>query len=437
MEAPGGRRRRISSSSSSARTVLTVAGREVAITNPDKVFFPHAGHTKLDLVKYYAAVAEGALRGIAARPIVLKRYVDGAEGDPFFQKRAPTQHPEWVETVELRFPSGRTAREIVVRDAAQLLWIVNLGCIDLNPHPVRADDLEHPDELRIDLDPGPGVPWDAVRRVALIVRDVLGEHGLRGWPKTSGSRGMHVNVRVERRWTFDQVRRAALAIAREVERRAPEHATSKWWKEERRGVFLDYNQNAKDRTVASAWSVRPTPDARVSMPLEWDEVAGCDPAAFTMVTAPRRFAERGDASAGIDAAAGSLEQLLALSAAQEAAGLGDAPWPPHYRKRGDEPPRVAPSRRSRRSTHPLITVAKAEHKQDALAGLDRWKARHPAAAALLQVDDILIDTMRGRSSTWTRIRVNLRHVPEGERPAEEPPDPDYDPWRAPNTRSSS
>ena len=240
---------------------------------------------------------------------------------------------------------------------------------------------------------------------------------------------MHVNVRVERRWTFDQLRRAALAVAREVERRAPEHATSKWWKEERRGVFLDYNQNAKDRTVASAWSVRPTPDARVSMPLEWDEVAGCDPAAFTMVTAPRRFAERGDASAGIDGAAGSLEQLLALSAAQEAAGLGDAPWPPHYRKRGDEPPRVAPSRRGRRSTHPLITVAKAEHKADALAGLERWKARHPAAAALLQVDDVLVDTMRGRSSTWTRIRLNLRHVPEGERPAEEPPDPDYDPWR--------
>jgi bifunctional non-homologous end joining protein LigD len=425
-------------------TVLTVAGREVVITNPDKVFFPQTGYTKLDLVKYYAAIADGALRGIAGRPIVLKRYVDGAEGEPFFQNRAPAQHPEWVEAVELRFPSGRTAREIVVRDAAQLLWIVNLGCIDLNPHPVRADDLEHPDELRIDLDPGPGGPWDDVRRVALIVRDVLGEHGLCGWPKTSGSRGMHVNVRVERRWTFDQLRRAALAIAREVERRAPEHATSKWWKEERHGVFLDYNQNAKDRTVASAWSVRPTPDARVSMPLEWDEVAGCDPAAFTIVTAPLRFAERGDASAGIDAAAGSLEPLLALSAAQEAAGLGDAPWPPHYRKRGDEPPRVAPSRR--RSTHPLITVAKAQHKEDALAGLERWKARHPAAAALLQVDDILVDTMRGRSSTWTRIRVNLRHVPEGERPAEEPPDPDYDPWRraewprgsrAPHTRSSS
>src|SRR3989442_5027675 len=305
--------------------VLEVAGREVVITIPDKTFFPQTGHTKLDLARYYTAVAEGALRGMVGRPIVLKRYVDGAAGEPFFQKRAPEQRPEWVETVELLFPSGRTAREIVVRDAAQLLWIVNLGCIDLNPHPVRADDLEHPDELRVDLDPGPGVPWDDVRRVALIVRDVLGEHGLRGWPKTSGSRGMHVNVRVERRWTFDQVRRAALAIAREVERRAPEHATSKWWKEARRGVFLDYNQNAKDRTVASAWSVRPTPDARVSMPLEWDEVAGCDPAAFTLVTAPARLAERGDASARIDAAAGSLDSLLALSASPHAAWLGHVP----------------------------------------------------------------------------------------------------------------
>jgi bifunctional non-homologous end joining protein LigD len=448
----------------SPQTVLEVAGREVAITNPDKVFFPQAGHTKLDLAKYYAAVAEGALRGISARPIVLKRYVNGAESEPFFQKRAPDQHPEWIETVELAFPSGRTAREIVVRDAAQLLWIVNLGCIDLNPHPVRADDLEHPDELRVDLDPGPGTSWDAIRRVALIVRDVLTEHQLRGWPKTSGSRGMHVCVRIERRWSFDQVRRATLALAREVERRAPELATSKWWKEERHGVFLDYNQNAKDRTVASAWSVRPTPDARVSMPLEWDEVAGCDPATFTLVTAPARLAERGDASAAIDATPGSLDRLLELSAAQEAAGLGDAPWPPHYKKQSDEPPRVAPSRRKsahatesanpektgsgrRRSTQPLITVAKAQHKEDALAGLERWKARHPAAAALLQVDDVLVDSMRGRSSTWTRIRVNLRHVPENERIAEEAPDPDYDPWRdvdparresrAPKTRSSS
>jgi DNA ligase D-like protein (predicted polymerase) len=427
-------------------TVLEVAGREVVITNPGKVFFPQAGYTKRDLVSYYVAVAEGALRGIARRPIVLKRYVDGAAGEPFFQKRAPEKRPEWVETVELRFPSGRTAHEIVVRDAAQLVWIVNLGCIDLNPHPVRADDLDHPDELRVDLDPGPGVGWDDVRRVSLLVREVLEERGLSGWPKTSGSRGMHVNVRIERRFPFDQVRRAALALAREVERRAPELASSKWWKEERRGVFLDYNQNAKDRTVASAWSVRPTPDARVSMPLAWDEVADCDPAAFTLATAPARFAERGDASAGIDAAVGSLEGLLELAAAQEAAGLQDAPWPPHYKKQADEPPRVAPSRRrtagspgGRRSSQPLITVAKAAHKEDALAGLERWKARHPEAAAQLQADDVLVDSMRGRSTTWTRIRINLRHVPESARPPEEPPEPDYDPWRdwAPKTRSSS
>jgi DNA ligase D-like protein (predicted polymerase) len=443
----------------STATVLEAAGREVVITNPDKVYFPKAGYTKLDLAKYYAAVAEAALRGIAARPIVLKRYVDGAEGEPFYQKRAPEKHPDWVETVELRFPSGRTAREVVVRDAAQLLWIVNLACIDLNPHPVRADDLEHPDELRVDLDPGPGVAWDDVRTVALVVRDVLAERGLTGWPKTSGSRGMHVNVRIERRWGFDQVRRAALAIAREVERRAPDAATSKWWKEERHGVFLDYNQNAKDRTVASAWSVRPTPDARVSMPLRWDEVAGCDPAAFTLETAPRRLQERGDAGAGIDAAAGSLEGLLELSAEQEAAGLGDAPWPPHYRKQRGEPPRVAPSKQKpsapattgrRRSSQPLLVVANARHKEEAVAGLERWRARHPAAAALLREDDVLVDSMRGRSSTWTRIRVNLRHVPEEERPAQEAPDPDYDPWRefrerprrppssrAPKTRSSS
>src|SRR5881394_2790558 len=427
------------------QTVLEVAGREVVITNPDKVFFPQSGHTKLDLARYYAAVADGALRGIAGRPFVLKRYVDGADHEPFFQKRAPESRPEWIETVELKFPSGRTAHEVVIRDAAALLWVVNLGCIDLNPHPVRADELDHPDELRVDLDPGPGVSWDDVRRVTLVVRDVLAEHGLSGWPKTSGSRGMHVNVRLERRWSFDQVRRAALALAREVERRAPERASSKWWKEERHGVFLDYNQNAKDRTVASAWSVRPTPDARVSMPLTWDEVADCDPAAFTLVTAPTRMAERGDAAAGIDGAAGSLDRLLALSAAQEAAGLGDAPWPPHYKKQDDEPPRVAPSRR-KHAASALVTVAKAEHKKDALAGLERWKARHPEAAGRLQVDDVLVDSMRGRSSTWTRIRVNLRHVPEGERPAAEPPDPDYDPWRgsgvarrgsrAPKTRSS-
>jgi DNA ligase D-like protein (predicted polymerase) len=436
------------------QAVVQVAGREVVVTNPDKVFFPRAGHTKLDLVRYYAAVAEGALRGIVGRPIVLKRYVDGAEGEPFFQKRAPERRPEWIDTVELRFPSGRTAREVVVRDAAQLLWIVNLGCIDLNPHAVRADDLEHPDELRVDLDPGPGVGWDDVRRVTLLVREVLGEHGLRGWPKTSGSRGMHVNVRIERRWSFDQVRRAALALAREVERRATGLATSQWWKEERHGVFLDYNQNAKDRTVASAWSVRPTADARVSMPLAWDEVPGCDPAAFTLATAPARLAERGDAAAGIDEAAGSLDRLLALSARQESAGLGDAPWPPHYRKQRGEPPRVAPSRRKpaagaerrsrRRSPSPLVTVARAAHREDALAGLERWKVRHPDAASRLHPDDVLVDAMRGRSTIWTRVRINLRHVPEGERPPAEPPDPDYDPWRgspresrAPNTRSSS
>jgi bifunctional non-homologous end joining protein LigD len=440
----------------SEQTTIEIAGREVVITNPGKVFFPKAGYTKLDLVNYYAAVAEGALRGIANRPIVLKRYVNGADAEPFFQKRAPDNHPDWVETVELFFPSGRTAREIVINNAAQLLWIVNLGCIDLNPHPVRADDLEHPDELRVDLDPGPGVSFEDVRRVALVVREVLEDHDLRGWPKTSGSRGIHVNVRIERRWSFDQVRRAALAIAREVEHRVPDIATSKWWKEERHGVFLDYNQNAKDRTVASAWSVRPTPDARVSMPLTWDEVEDCDPSAFTLVTAPARFAERGDASAGIDEAAGSLDKLLALSAAHEAQGLGDAPWPPNYKKQEGEPPRVAPSRAktaaprakkspatktaARAKKHPLITIAKAQHKEEALAGLERWKTRHPEAAAKLAVDDVLVDAMRGSSSTWTRIRVNLRNVPEGERPAEEAPDPDYDPWEgrsAPKTRSSS
>jgi bifunctional non-homologous end joining protein LigD len=425
------------------QTVIDAAGREVVITNPDKVYFPRAGYTKLDLANYYAAVADGALRGIANRPIVLKRYVDGAEGEPFFQKRAPDQRPDWVETVELKFPSGRTAHEVVVRDAAQLLWIVNLGCIDLNPHPVRADDLDHPDELRIDLDPGPGIEFGDVRRVAMVVRDVLEENDLVGWPKTSGSRGIHVNVRLERKWTFDEVRRAALAVAREVERRAPDIATSKWWKEERHGVFLDYNQNAKDRTVASAWSVRPTADARVSMPLTWKEVPECDPSEFTLVTAPKRYAKHGDASAGIDKAAASLDKLLALSAKHEAEGLGDAPWPPHYKKQKGEPARVAPSRKRkagesrRQSKEPLITISKARYKKDAMAGFDRWKERHPQAAALLEPDDVLVDAMRGRSSTWTRIRVNLRNVPEDQRPEETEPDPDYDPWRAPKTRSSS
>jgi bifunctional non-homologous end joining protein LigD len=330
------------------KELLQIEGREIAISNPEKVFFPQRGYTKLDLVRYYLAVSDGALRGAGGRPMALKRYVNGAEGEFFFQKRAPEARPPWVETVELKFPSGRTAREVVLRDAAQLAWIVNLGCIDLHPHPVRADDLDHPDELRVDLDPVPDVPWAQVREVALIAREVLREHGLDGWPKTSGSRGIHLNVRIERRWTFPEVRAAALALAREVERRAPQLATSKWWKEERHGVFLDYNQNAKDRTVASAYSVRPTPDARVSTPLSWDEVPSVDPAEFTLATVPERFARIGDPHAGIDAQAGSLAPLLELSARQKAGGQGDAPWPPHYAKQEDEPPRVQPSKRRKR-----------------------------------------------------------------------------------------
>jgi bifunctional non-homologous end joining protein LigD len=322
-----------------------VAGREVTISNPEKVFFPQTGRTKLDLARYYLAVADGALRGVAGRPMALKRFVNGAEGEFFFQKRAPTSRPDWIEVVELRFPSGRTADEIVVRDAAQLAWIVNLGCIDLNPHPVRASDLEHPDELRVDLDPVPGVEWAQIRDVALVTREVVEDMGLVGWPKTSGSRGIHVYCRIEPRWTFPEVRRAALALAREVERRAPDLATSKWWKEERHGVFLDYNQNAKDRTVASAYSVRPTSDARVSAPLTWDELPDCDAAAFTIDTVPERFAQIGDPSAGIDEAVGKLEPLLELAAEHEAAGFGDAPWPPQYAKQEGEPPRVQPSRR--------------------------------------------------------------------------------------------
>jgi len=370
---------------------------------------------------------------------VLKRFVDGAEGEPFYQKRAPENRPPWLRTVTLSFPSGRTAEEVVVDDAAGLAWIVNLGCIELHPHPVRAGDLDHPDELRVDLDPGPGVAWADVRRVALEVNALLGELGLRGWPKTSGSRGLHVNVRIEPRWTFTEVRRAALALSREIERRAPALATSKWWKEERHGVFLDYNQNAKDRTTCSAYSIRPLPDARVSAPLGWDEVPDCNPADFTVATMPARFAARGDPHAGIDAAAGSLEALLELAARDEAAGLADAPWPPHFRKMDGEAPRVAPSRarsgggagkRPPRVKMPLITVANSPDKQAALAGLERWKQRHPDAAGHLAVDDVLVDSMRGRSSTWTRIRVNLRHVPEAIRPAQETPDPDDDPTRA-------
>jgi DNA ligase D-like protein (predicted polymerase) len=418
--------------------VLEIDGREVRITHPSKPYFSaQARLSKLDVVRYYSSVAEGALLGIRDRPIVLKRFVDGAEGQAFYQKRAPEQRPAWLRTVTLAFPSGRTAEEVVVDDAAGLAWIVNLGCLELHPHPVRSGSLEHPDELRVDLDPGPGVAWEDVRRVALEVKGLLAELGLVGWPKTSGSRGMHVLVRILPRWEFTDVRRAALALSREIERRLPAFATSKWWKEERHGVFLDYNQNAKDRTTCSAYSVRPLPDARVSMPLSWDEVPDCDPADFTVFTAPRRFADVGDRHAGIDSAAGSLEPLLELAARDDAAGLGDAPWPPHFAKGEREGTRVAPSRAKRapskkknpRAKMPLVVVANSPDKQAALAGLERWKARHPEVAEKLAVDDVLVDSMRGRSSTWTRIRVNLRNVPEAMRPPPEPPDPDDDPTR--------
>ncbi len=405
---------------------LTAAGREVAISNPQKVLFPEAGHTKLDLARYYLAVAEGALRGAAHRPNVLVRYPDGIGGEYFYQKRAPKARPDWIEVVSLSFPSGRTAEEVVPRDAASLLWMANLACLELHPHPVRADDLARPDELRVDLDPVPGVEWRQIRDVAAVVKIALDEVGLVGWPKTSGSRGMHVFVRIERRWNFNQVRRAALALARDVERRVPGLATSKWWKEERHGVFLDYNQNAKDRTVCSAYSVRPTPDARVSAPLAWHEIADCDPRDFTLTTLPARYAAIGDPHAAIDRHAGSLDALLELSATQAREGLGDAPWPPHYRKQPGEAPRVAPSRR-REPKFPLLHIGRAREQADAMAGFERWKARHPAAAAHLEPADVLVDRERGRYRTWTRVRVNLQHVPAELRPPQEPLDPDEDP----------
>jgi bifunctional non-homologous end joining protein LigD len=431
-----------------ASQVLSVEGREVRITNPDKLYFSaQARISKLDLVRYYLSVAPGALAGIQDRPIVLKRFVNGAEGEAFYQKRAPgpAQRPPWLRTVTLSFPSGRTAEEVVVDDAAGLAWIVNLGCIELHPHPVRSANLDHPDELRIDLDPVPGVGWDDVRRVALEVQGLLEELGLRGWPKTSGSRGMHVNVRIQPRWTFAELRRAAVALSRAVERRAPTLASSKWWKEERHGVFLDYNQNAKDRTTCSAYSVRPLPDARVSTPLHWHEVPDCDPADFTLFTVPERFAKIGDPHAGMDSAPGSLEKLLELAAKDEAAGLGDAPWPPHFRKMKGEAPRVAPSRarpavKKPRVKMPLVVVANSPDKAAALAGLERWKKKHAQIAGMLAIDDVLVDSMRGRSSTWTRIRINLRHVPEELRPPQETPDPDDDPtreWREWRKRSGS
>jgi DNA ligase D-like protein (predicted polymerase) len=461
------------------KEILEVAGRTVVVSNPDKVYFPQTGHTKLDVIRYYLTVAEGALRGVAGRPMVLKRFVHGAAGEAFFQKRAPSARPDWIETVELSFPSGRTAEEIVVRDAAQLVWVANLGCIDLNPHPVRADNLDHPDELRVDLDPVPGVGWPQIVAVALVARDVLADFGLTGWPKTSGSRGIHIYCRIEPRWTFTEVRGAAVALAREIERRAPDLATARWWKEERHGVFVDYNQNAKDRTIASAYSVRPTPDARVSAPLTWDELADCRPEAFTIDTMPVRYAAVGDLSGGIDDQAGSLEPLLKLAADHEAAGLPDAPWPPHFDKQAGEQPRVQPSKRRpstprqpgdtgqpgsarqpgsgrqasgtreptapsapappapgkasgatgrRKSTMPLIEVSRAASQGEAMLGLDRWKERHGDVWPYLEPSDVLVDSMRGRSSTWTRIRLNLRNVPAGQRPAQEALDVDYNPW---------
>jgi DNA ligase D-like protein (predicted polymerase) len=411
--------------------VLSIDGREVRISHPDKPYFTlDTKLTKLELVRYYLSIAPGALSGIRDRPIVLKRFVNGAEGEAFYQKRAPTNRPEWLRTTTLSFPSGRVAEEVVVDDAAGLAWVVNLGCIELHPHPVRSQDLDHPDELRVDLDPGPGVSWENVRLVALEVKSLLEEMGLRGWPKTSGSRGMHVNVRIQPRWNFSEVRRAAVALSREVERRMPKLASSKWWKEERHGVFLDYNQNAKDRTTCSAYSVRPLPDARVSTPLGWDEVTDCDPADFTVLTVPKRFAALGDPHAEMDAAPGSLEKLLELADRDEAAGLGDAPWPPHFRKMEGEGTRVAPSRaKKKRERMPLLVIANSPHKKAALEGLERWKAKYPKVAKLLAVDDVLVDSMRGRSSTWTRIRVNLRNVPEKLRPPQETPDPDDDPTR--------
>ncbi len=394
---------------------LSIDGRDVVVTHASKLLIPEAKVTKLDLVNYYVAVAEGALRGAGGRPCVLVRYPDGIGAQFFFQKRAPVKRPEWLEVASIRFPSGRSADEVVPRHAADLAWMANLACLELHPHPVRADDLDHPDELRIDLDPVPGVEWPQIRQVAHVVHEALDDVGLTGWPKTSGSRGLHVLVRIERQWNFDQVRRAALALARDVERRVPDLATSAWWKEQRRGVFIDYNQNAKDRTVASAYSVRPKPDARVSTPVTWQELDDCDPADFTLWTAPLRLQRIGDAHAAIDDRADSLEPLLELSARHEAEGHGDAPWPPHYRKQAGEPNRAPPSKTAREKA-PLIEIARAEREADAVAAADAWKAQHPQVAVHLEPADVLVDRMRGRSSLSYRVRINLTRVPPTLRP---------------------
>jgi DNA ligase D-like protein (predicted polymerase) len=394
----------------SSSTIVQAAGREVTITNPDKLIFESIGLTKLDLVHYYLTVAAGALRGVEGRPMVLKRFVKGIDQEAVWQKRAPSSRPDWIEVAELHYRSGLSAAEVVVRDAAALAWVVNLGCIDLNPHPVRAEDLERPDELRIDLDPVPGVSWKQILDVALVAKGVLEDHGLIGWPKTSGSRGFHIFTRIDPQWSYRDVRLAAETIAREVENRAPDLATSKWWKEERHGVFVDFNQNAKDRTVASGYSVRPTPDARVSTPLSWAEVPDCRPELFTVPTVLERYADLGDPWQGIETSSGSLQAVLDL-----ARRLGPAQKPPKGTGR-------------RQSTKPLVEIARAKTKDEALAGLERWQARHPTVVSHLEPADILVDGMRGRSSLWYRIRVNLQHVPEAERPVQEPLEVDYDPW---------
>ena len=403
----------------STSEVVEAAGREVTITNPDKLIFESVGITKLDLVRYYLAVADGALRGVEGRPMVLKRFVKGIDQEAVWQKRAPSSRPDWIEVAELHYRSGLSAAEVVVRDAAALAWVVNLGCVDLNPHPVRAEDLDRPDELRIDLDPVPGVDWKQILDVALVAKEVLEDHGLTGWPKTSGSRGFHIFTRIDPQWSYREVRLAAETIAREVENRAPDLATSKWWKEERHGVFVDFNQNAKDRTVASAYSVRPTPDARVSTPLHWTEVPDCRPELFTVPIVLDRYASLGDPWQGIETSAGSLDAVLDL-----ARRLGPAEKPPKGTGR-------------RQSTMPLVEVARAKTKDEALAGLEQWKARHPTVVPRLEPADILVDGMRGRSSIWYRIRLNLQHVPETERPPQEPLEVDYDPWvNAPWPRES-
>ena len=411
---------------------LDVEGRTIRVTNPDKVFFPQAAGgpvTKLEVVRYFVDVADPMLVGCLERPTTLHRFPDGVQSaEPFYQKRLPRGAPEWVRTTTIRFPSGRTAEMPVMADAAHLAWAATLGCLEINPWPVRVRDVDHPDELRVDLDPTPGVAFADVRRTALVTRDVLAEHGLVGFPKTSGKRGIHVNVRIEPRWGFTTVRSAALALAREIERRVPRVATTAWWKEERRGVFVDYNQNARDRTVASAYSIRPVPDACVSTPIEWADVADVEPADFTIRTVPDRLRSIGDPGAGIDDHVGVLDAVLELAARDQAEGLSDAPWPPHFEKQAGEPPRVQPSKARRRSTMPLIEIARAATEAEANEGLERWKARHPAVWPYLEPADVLVDSMRGRSSTWTRIRINLRNVPESERPPQEPLEVDYDPW---------